>query len=177
VVQVAALVPHKDPVTFVRAVALVRNDVPDVRALLVGEGPLRDDVERERRRLGLEETLFLTGYRTDADAILAAADAVVLSSREEGMGSVLLDALAFGRPVAATAAGGIPDVIRDAETGLLSPVGDAEALAASVCRLLLDPPLTARLVSRGSVWVREFGIERAVERTLSVYHAVLARTR
>ena len=68
---------------------------------------------REIHTLMLDGAIHLAGYRTDADSLLAAADVVALSSREEGMGSVLLDALAFGRPVAATRAGGIPEVIRD----------------------------------------------------------------
>src|SRR5581483_10740632 len=101
---------------------------PGIEALLVGDGPLRDAVESEVTALGLGGVLVVAGYRTDADALLAAADVAVLSSREEGMGSVLLDALAFGVPVAATRAGGIPEIVAEGETGLLADVSDPTAL-------------------------------------------------
>ncbi len=138
---------HKDPVNFVRAMARVRTRVPNAHGLLVGDGPLRADVEREIRALGLEGAVHLAGYRTDADSLLATADVVCLSSKEEGMGSVLLDALAFGRPVAATRAGGIPEVIVDGDCGLLAAVQDPTALGDAIATLLADAPLGARLAA------------------------------
>jgi glycosyltransferase involved in cell wall biosynthesis len=173
VVQVAQLVGHKDPLNFVRAVARARSDVPNLQALLIGDGPLRGDVENEVRSLGLESTLHVAGYRTDADELLAAADVACLSSREEGMGSVLLDALAFGRPVAATTAGGIPEVIEHGETGLLvereNPVGLGDAIA----ELLTDRVLAVRLGANGRARARDFSVERMTDRTIAVYEEVL----
>ncbi len=172
VVQVAQLVGHKDPVNFVRAIAALRAIVPDAQALMVGEGPLRFDVEREIEQLELHELVHLAGYRTDADEILAAADVATLSSREEGMGSVLLDALAFGRAIAATNAGGIPEVIVDGESGLLAPVADPVALGSAIGRLLNDPELAARLARNARVRANEFSVERMTDRTIEVYDAV-----
>jgi glycosyltransferase involved in cell wall biosynthesis len=169
VVQVAALVPHKDPLTFVRALDAVRQRVPAVRALLVGEGPLRADVEAEIARLKLGDVLRLTGFRTDADQLLAAAHVATLSSAEEGMGSVLLDAMALEVPIAATTAGGIPEVMTHGETGLLSPPRDAPALAANIARLLTDPSLAASVTVRARERVKDFSVDRMVERTLEVY--------
>jgi L-malate glycosyltransferase len=173
VVQVAQLVGHKDPLNFVRAVAHARSIVPAMQALLVGDGALRGDVETEARSLGLEETLHLAGYRTDADELLAAADVACLSSREEGMGSVLLDALAFARPVAATTAGGIPEVIEHGETGLLvapqNPIGLGDAIA----ELLTDRTLAARLGANGRARSADFSVERLTDRTVAVYEEVL----
>lgn len=174
VVQVAQLVPHKDPLNFVRAIAAAHDRVPALQALLVGDGPLRADVAEAIRALNLESTLHATGYRQDADALLAAADVVVLSSREEGMGSVLLDALFLAKPVAATRAGGIPEVIADGKTGLLSPVGDASALGAQIASLLEDRPLAARLAASARARAEEFSIERLTDRTLAVYERVLS---
>ena len=173
VVQVAALVPHKDPLTFVRAMRAAAARVPGLQALLVGDGPLRSAVHAEVRRLGLERTVVLTGFRRDADELLAAARVATLSSAEEGMGSVLLDAMAFGVPVAATRAGGIQEVVADRETGLLSPPGDPDGLAANVVRLLQNPELAASLSARAQARVKAFSVERMVERTLAVYEAVL----
>jgi glycosyltransferase involved in cell wall biosynthesis len=174
VVQVAQLGGHKDPLTFVRAMAAVRRVVPGVQALMVGDGALAPAVAEAVRAEGLDGVVHLTGYRTDADALIAAADVVTLSSREEGLGTVLLDAMAFGGAIAATAAGGIPEMIDDGRTGLLAPVGDGAALGARIARLLTDRPLAARLTAGARGKVAEFSIERTVARTLAVYEKVLA---
>lgn len=172
-VQVAQMVGHKDPVTFVRAVAAARRAVPTIQALLVGEGDERPAVERAIAELGMGGVVHLTGYRIDADSLLAAADVAVLSSREEGMGSVLLDALMLGRPAVATRAGGIPEVLEDGVSGLLAPVGDAAALGAAIARVLTEPALAARLATAGRARVERFSMPRTAAATLDVYRRVL----
>jgi glycosyltransferase involved in cell wall biosynthesis len=172
VVQVAQLVGHKDPLNFVRAMARARERVPTVHGLLVGDGPLRGEVEREIHDLGLHGAVHLAGYRTDADALLAAADVATLSSREEGMGSVLLDALAFAVPIAATRAGGIPEVVVDGESGLLAERENPAALGDAIASILADPQLGARFRAASATRVREFSVERMAERTISVYESV-----
>ncbi len=174
-VQVAQLVPHKDPLNFVRAIATARERVPDIQALLVGEGELRMSVENTGRALGLTGVLHVVGYRNDADALLAAADVVVLSSREEGMGSVLLDALLLAKPIAATRAGGIPDVVEQNINGLLAPVEDSRALGENISRLLTDRQLAQRLSAEAQRGAANFSVERMTERTLAVYARVIAR--
>ena len=174
VVMVAALVPHKDPLTFVSAVNAMRGRVPLARALLVGDGPLHQVVREEIARLGLGDVLMLTGYRTDADALIAAASVVVLSSEQEGMGSVLLDAMALGKPVAATTAGGISDVVSDTETGLLVPRHDGAALGDAIARLLTETALAERLGRAGAVRARRFSMEQTAAATAAVYARVLA---
>lgn len=176
VVQVGQLAGDKDPVTFVRAMAAVRARVPDARGLLVGDGPLRPVVEREIAALGLGESVRLAGYRTDADALLAAADVVTLTSRREGLGSVLLDALAAGRPVVATNAGGIPDAVFEDETGFLVPTGDAAALGAAIANVLRDPMLSERLSAAALLRAQEFGMQSIAKRTLDVYRLAMAGT-
>lgn len=172
-VQVAQLVGHKDPVTFVRAVAEARRSVPDLHALLVGEGDQRPAVEQTIAELGLGGAVHLAGYRTDADSLLAAADVAVLSSREEGMGSVLLDALMLGRPTVATRAGGIPEVVEEGVSGLLAPVGDAAALGAAIARVISQPALAASLVAGGRRRAEHFSMTRTAAATLDVYRRVL----
>ena len=174
VVQVAQLVGHKDPLNFVRAMARVRQIVPEASGLLVGDGPLRADVERELRALALDSSVHLAGYRTDADALLAAADVACLSSREEGMGSVLLDALAFGVPIAATRAGGITEVIVDSECGMLVDPGNPIALGDAIARLLSDADLRERVRRNAKPRAHEFSVERMTDRTIAVYETVLA---
>lgn len=178
VVQVAQLVPHKDPVTFVEAIAVARARVPMLHALVVGDGPLRSSVQGAAARLQLMDAVHLTGYRTDADNLLAAADVVTLSSREEGMGTVLLDGLALGKPVAATSAGGIPEIVTPA-CGRLVPVADASALGEAIASLLLDvrgdPKRRAAMADAARARAGEFSVVRTAERTAAVYDAVRAQ--
>jgi L-malate glycosyltransferase len=173
VVQVAQLVGHKDPLNFVRAMRTVIDAVPAAHALLVGEGPLRADATEESRRLHIDGQVHFAGYRDDADSLLAAADVVVLSSREEGLGSVLLDSLVFGRPVVATRAGGIPEVVIDGQTGVLVPVEDPQALGTSIARLLRDPGLRARMGAAARRRAAEFSVARMTERTIAIYEEVI----
>jgi glycosyltransferase involved in cell wall biosynthesis len=178
VVMVGALTQMKDPLTFVRAIDVARRSVPSVQALLVGDGQLRAPVEALIRELGLEYTLHLAGFRSDADALMCAGQVVVLSSdgSAEGIGGVVIDAISFGRPVAATAAGGIPEVIEHERTGLLVPIGDATALGQAIVRLLTDDALAARLVAAGLARSRDFAIEKTVDGTIAVYQKTLATT-
>lgn len=175
VVMVGALTQMKDPLTFVRAIDVARRFIPSLQALLVGDGPLRVPVEDLMRQLGLEGTLHLAGFRSDADALMCAGQVVVLSSdgSAEGIGGVVIDAISFGRPVAATAAGGVPEVIEHERTGLLVPIGDATALGQAIVRLLTDDALAARLVAAGLARSRDFAIEKTVDRTIAVYRKLL----
>lgn len=156
-VNVAALVDHKDQHTLVRAAAAARQRRPDLHWVIAGDGPNRRALEAESRRLGIADRVHFVGYVAEADALIGEADVFVLSSREEGLGSVLLHALALGTPVVATAAGGIPEVVpRDA----LVPVGDADALAHAVVGALerpvrapFPPQCSAAAMARGVVEV------------------------
>jgi glycosyltransferase involved in cell wall biosynthesis len=175
IVAVGALVPQKDPLTFVRAVADLRREMPRVQAVWLGDGELRGDVERTIGTLGLEQTVHLAGFRDDVDRVMAAASVFALSSRFEGLPLVIMDAFALGVPVVATAGSGIPELVTDGVTGLLSPVGDAPALAESMRRVLVDRTLAAALRHRALERAPEYSIERTAERTLTVYERVLAR--
>lgn len=173
VVMAAALDPAKDPLTFVRAVAAARRAIPNLQALLLGEGVLSREVQDEVRTLELESVLHLPGFRYDVDALLAAADVVALSSRQEALGTVLLDALALGKPVAATAAGGIPEVVLHGRTGLLVPVGDAEALGGAIARLIEDPELAAHMGAEARRRAALYSLDVVAERTQIVYARAL----
>jgi glycosyltransferase involved in cell wall biosynthesis len=173
VVQVAALVAHKDPLTFVRGIDFVRQRVAGVQALMVGEGVMRPVVEREVVLRGLEAVIRLTGQRSDAESLIAAADVPTLSSTAEGIGSVLLEALALGKPIVATRASGFVEVVRHGRSGLLVPVGDAEAFGDAIARLLLDRALARRMGAAGRADAPRFAIEGTVRRTMEVYGRVM----
>jgi glycosyltransferase involved in cell wall biosynthesis len=173
-VMVAALVPpHKDPATFVRALAAARRGRPDLQGLIVGGGPLLSIASRMCRELGLEDAVRLAGHREDAERLLAAAAVAVLSSRDEGLGTTLMDAMLWGIPVVATAAGGVPEVVRDGVDGLLSPPGDADALGRHLVVALNDTDLRARLVASARERVADFSAERMVDRTIEAYRDAL----
>ncbi|HEU4564833.1 MAG TPA: glycosyltransferase family 4 protein [Gemmatimonadaceae bacterium] len=174
VVQVAALVEHKDPLTFVRGIEAARRRVPHIQALMVGEGAMRPRVEEEIAARGLRDVVHLAGYRTDADSLLAAADVATLSSTAEGIGGVLIDALSFGRPIVATRASGFVEVVSHGETGLLVPIGDAEAFGDALATILHDPALAARLSTAALSAAPRFSIENTVEGTIGVYERVLS---
>jgi glycosyltransferase involved in cell wall biosynthesis len=177
VVMVAALVRHKDPLTFVHAMQSVVSAVPGAHALMIGDGPLRPEVERAIAQSGLGENVHLAGFRTDADTLLTAADVVALSSREEGLGTVLIDALWMGKPIAATRAGGIPEIVEDGLCGLLSPPEDGPALGSTISRLLMDATLRARFSIAGRARASAFSVERTASRTALVYERVTAAAR
>jgi len=174
--NIAALVGHKDHATFLRAAREIVSKRNDVTFVVIGEGELRGDLLKLRRELGLENKVHFVGYLPSAEKFLPAFDVFVLSSCMEGLGSVILDAFAAGVPVAATAAGGIPELIRDGETGLLAPVGNASALAAAIIRLLDNPVEAGQFVQRAKSFVAdEFSVDQMAKGYLQVYNEVLSR--
>jgi glycosyltransferase involved in cell wall biosynthesis len=134
--NVAALVGHKDQDTLIRAAHAARAARAELHWAIAGEGELRGSLEATLARLGLSDRVHLLGHVPEADALIAEADVFVMSSKEEGLGSVVLHALALGKPVVATRAGGLPEMVPEP---WLVPVGDADALARKVV-LALDHP-------------------------------------
>ena len=168
--NVAALTGHKDQATLLAAAARVGVHLPEARFVIVGEGELRGQLEAQARDLGLERRCIFAGFRADLDRLIPAFTVFCLSSHMEGLGTSLLDAMAFGVPVVATAAGGIPEAVTDGITGRLVPPRDPEALAAALVEALQDP-------ARRDAWGRagrkrfeeRFTADRMVEATLAVY--------
>ena len=176
--NIAALVPHKGQRHLVEAAHLVVRDVPDARFLILGEGELRDPLTRQIRDYRLEKHVLLPGFRTDVLGCLKGFDLFVMSSVSEGLGTSLLDAMACARPIVATEAGGIPEIVEDGVNGLLVRPRDHEAMAAAIVRLLTDEPLRDRLGQAGLARVRErFTVERMVAETAAVYARVVGRRR
>jgi glycosyltransferase involved in cell wall biosynthesis len=174
--NVAALVPHKGQRHLVEAAALVVREVPDARFVIAGEGELRGALEHQIKHLGLEKHVILAGFRPDILSLHKAFDIFVMSSITEGLGTSLLDAMACGRPIVATTAGGMPEVVQDGITGILVPPRDHHAMAEAVVRLLKDEALRARMGAAGLSLVNaRFSAERMVAETLSVYERLSAR--
>lgn len=168
--------PQKDHHTFLQAAAQVARQLPQARFLVIGDGPLRAELEAETRGLGLEQAVIFTGLRADIPALLAAMDVLVFSSRWEGLPVTLLEGMAAGRPVAATAVDGIRTVTIPGETALLAPPGDPDALAAACLRLGQDPALAQRLGRAGRERVAAlYSLEAMIDRTVELYQGLLQR--
>jgi L-malate glycosyltransferase len=167
--------PKKDWPNVLRAVRAVIDQRRDVRAILVGQGPLQDEVERLFEELDLGSSAVLTGFRPDAVRLLSACDVFVLGSKWEGLPVALMEAMALGLPIVATAVGGIPNAIEHDVDGLLVDSGDPAALAAAIERVAADPNLANRLARRSNERAPEFDAARAQRRVEAIYRAVLAR--
>lgn len=174
--NVAALVPHKGQRHLVEAAQLVVREVPDARFVILGEGELREQLERQVRNHHLEKHVFLPGFRTDVLGCIKGFDVFAMSSVTEGLGTSLLDAMACSKPIVATSAGGIPEVVVDGENGLVVAPRDHTAMARAIVRLLKDEGLRTRMGEAGFARVRErFTVERMVAETAAVYARVAGR--
>lgn len=163
----------KDPELFVRIAARVAQRMHSARFVIVGSGGLRDRLETTIREAGLGERLRLAGRRTDMPEVLRALDALVVTSRREGCCNVILEAMATGVPVVATAVGGNPDLVADGGTGWLFSHGDVEAGAERILRLIQDRDRAARMGRAGLERARrDFGIDTMVRATEHLYREV-----
>ncbi len=172
--NVAALVGHKDQATLVRAMKSVVRRIPNIHLVIAGEGALRHSLENLIADLNLESQVHLLGYRNDIPELLQALDVFVMSSKEEGLGTSVLDAMACRKPIVATAAGGIPEMVIHEETGLLVPVGQPEVLADAIVRLAQSPDLQMRLADAGErKLAEEFTIQRMIDGNESAYAALV----
>ena len=171
--NVAALTGHKDHATLIDAMMILRTKQPQAWLVIAGEGELRGVLEAQARALGVAERTVFAGFRTDLDRLLPAFSVFCLSSRLEGLGTSVLDAMALGLPVVATAAGGIPEAVLDGVTGRLVPPRDSRALAGALCEALSDE---ARRRAWGEAGRRRFlecfTCERMVDETLRVIGGV-----
>lgn len=151
---------------------LVQHSV-DVQLVLVGDGELRRELEAQAHALGLDERVTFTGFRRDVPAILAQLDLFVLPSLWEGLPMVLLEAMSARLPVVATHVGGTPELVRDGDTGLLVPPGDAAALADAMHFLLVQDDVRRIMGHRSRQRVEtEFSAAQAVDKTTALYETL-----
>lgn len=161
--------------TFLAAARRVSSGMPDVHFLLVGKGTDSEKMRGAVGRHGLDALVTLAGYRPNVPDILASVNLLVNCPKaREGLSVIVLEAMATGLPVVATDIGGIPEIVRDGETGLLVPPDDPGALARAVGTMLTNAPLAARLAEAGTRLVREeFSVDRMVESTEDLYRRIL----
>lgn len=170
---------HKGQEDFIRAAQTVARELADVEFVIAGEDTsprqeYRMHLEQLAGELGLQSRVHFTGWLTDVAELLPALDVFVSSSRVEPFGLVMVEAMAAGVPVVATATGGAREIVEDGVTGKLVPVGDADALAVGVIALLKDEPKRLGMGEQARVRAQErFSLERMVAETEALYREVL----
>jgi len=167
---VGALVPHKDHVTLLHAARRLASRFPALHWVIAGQGELRPVLEWLTSELDLTGRVHFLGQVAHPLRVIADADLYVMSSREEGLGTSVLDAMARGIPVASTSAGGLPEMLHQG-AGILVPPRNPEALAGAVQRILCDADLRRRLVEQASRAVERFSADRMAAEVRSVYRS------
>jgi len=172
--NVGFLVDHKDHHNLFDAAAIVLKEVPDAFFVIIGEGPLRDELAAHATALGIRDRVSLPGFRTDVPCCLKEFEIFCLSSWGEGIGGVVLEAMASHLPVVTASAGGLDEVVRDGENGLIVPPRDSHALAEAICRMFRDPDAAQRMSVAGRATVeKNFTVQIMVDRTLALYERIL----
>ncbi|MEW6770825.1 MAG: glycosyltransferase family 4 protein [Bacillota bacterium] len=171
---VTRLAPQKGLRYLIEAAALFPPEERPV-FVVVGDGPLRAELQELAEKSGVSSRFVFTGVRRDVPQVLGALDLLVLPSVTEGLGLILLEAMAASLPVVATAVGGVPEVVLDGETGVLVPPRDPAALAGAIAGLLRAPERARRLGAAGRERVaRLFTVERMVGQVSGLYREALA---
>jgi glycosyltransferase involved in cell wall biosynthesis len=175
---VARLQPEKGVTNFVTAAARVAKEFPAARFVVVGDGPLREELFALAEGLGVRERFLFLGFRPNAQALIKLMDVVAVPSVSEGTPLVVLEAMGAGVPVVASKVGGIPDQISHGREGILVPPADSRALGDALLDLLRDPERARRMGEAGrSRAGTEFSHENMVRRVEGIYRAALADTK
>jgi glycosyltransferase involved in cell wall biosynthesis len=171
---VGRLVPVKNHRLFFEAAAQIKSQRPDARFVVVGDGEMRGEVEAQVDSLNLRESVVFTGWIQDVAPVYADLDALAISSLNEGTPVSVIEALAAGCPVVATAVGGLPDLLDRGALGALVPPGDAEALASALIRVIDQPPDGEKAQK---LILDRYSIDRLVRDLDSLYRGLLAKKR
>jgi glycosyltransferase involved in cell wall biosynthesis len=174
IVCAARLEREKDVQSLIAAMTDVRAAIPEVRCVVAGQGAQQEMLTAQINAAGLQGTVELLGFRTDAQALIQAGDVFVLPSLAEPFGLVILEAMALGRPVIATDAGGPREIVEEGVTGLLVPPSDPPALAAAIRKLLADRQATETMGRRGQErFQARFTAARMAQDMLALYRRIL----
>lgn len=173
---IGRLAPIKGVDTFLEIARMVSKEDDSIRFVVIGDGPMRKELEIQAHSLGLDGKVVFAGFRNPVSPCLAALDLMAITSRHEGIPIVLLEAFSLGIPVVAFDVGGIPEVIIDGECGVLVPRGDSKTFAREILALLADPSRYAKMRLGGFQRVSsEFSAGVMAGKTMSVYRSLCSR--
>jgi glycosyltransferase involved in cell wall biosynthesis len=172
--NISALADHKDLHTFVRTASRINKEHKNIHFFLIGEGNERNSLQQEVDALKLNAHVHFTGFRNDIHELLPELNIFLMTSKTEGLGTTLIDAMAAGVCVVATKAGGIPELIQHQLTGLLAEIGDDVMLANHVNHLYQHPEEAALLRNNAKKQAAQFSFEQMAQKTLAIYQEVLS---
>ncbi len=172
---VGNLTPKKDHDSMLRALARLRQYVPDARLVIIGTGPREQHLRAVAQDVGVADAVLFIGIRDDVPELLPAFDVFAMSSLHEGLSIALVEALAAGLPVVATRVGGIPELVVDGESGVLVPPSDPRRLADAIVGIATDAALRRRLTEAAPLRAAKFGIQPAAD-TLTEQYLSLTQT-
>jgi glycosyltransferase involved in cell wall biosynthesis len=167
------LLPIKGPMHLLKAMEDVWQDYDDTVLVFIGKGDLDADLKAEALKTSANGRVNFLGWRNDIDQIMPIFDFFVLPSLNEGMGRVLVEAMAAGKPIVASNVGGIPDLVKHDHNGLLVPPGDEKALAAGIKQLINDPEKAKMMGQRGRELCNQFSVEAMIEKIDTLYGKLL----
>lgn len=171
--SVGRLEPVKGHVYLLEAFAILAPHFPRLRLVLVGDGPLRAELQDLAGRLRIAERVCFPGWREDVSTLLQTFDLFAFPSLNEGMGRALVEAMAAGLPIVACRSGGIPEVLAEGQAGLLVEAGHAPALARGIERLLRDPELCRRMGQAAQARAQRYSREGMLEQIETLYRELL----
>jgi len=178
ITTVGRLSREKGHCCLLKAAQSILNEYPDARFMIVGDGPLRGQLEQQARSLGINAAVIFAGYQADVAGFLGASDLFVLPSLREGTPNALLEAMALAKPVVVSRVGGVPEIVQDGETGFLVPPQDPDSVAQAVLALMRDSNRAAAMGQRArQVIEQDFSVQRLARKIVAVYHQVLAKAR
>ena len=172
--NVAALVDHKDQETLLRSIAAIQTDIM-FRIFILGEGELESKLKKLARSLEIEDKVTFTGFRNDVTAFLNLFHIFTLTSKEEGLGTAVLDAMACGLPVIATRGGGIVEMLTDKKGALLADVKDFSALAVHFKTLIESENTRSEYGAFNLEYVKRFSIDETIRKTTQAYYSHLGK--
>jgi len=178
IITVARLVPIKDHATLLRAFRKILDVQPNVRLLILGDGPLKDELMELAKSLGVHERAHFVGHQDNTIEWLRLSNMFILSTHVEGFSSAILEAMASGLPVIATKVGGNIESVQDGVTGFLTPPQDADAIAEKAILLMRNPQLASSFGIAGSrVVASKFTIQSNAQNTIALYRKILEKRR
>jgi L-malate glycosyltransferase len=173
-ISIARLVKIKDHSTLLHAFKKISDQKKDITLLILGDGPLREKLENQAKELGIDKNVKFVGHQNNIAEWLKIADISVLSTHIEGFSSTILESMACGVPMIATAVGGNLEAINNGETGFLVPHEDPEAIAEKILHLLENNSITEKIIQNARDMVRKnFTITATAEKTLKLYRYIL----
>ncbi|MFC1814699.1 glycosyltransferase family 4 protein [Thermodesulfobacteriota bacterium] len=169
------LLPIKGPTYLLEAMADVWQTYPEVQLVFVGKGELEEKLKADALRMGAAEKVSFLGWRDDIPEIMQIFDIFVLPSLNEGMGRVLVEAMAAGKAVVASNVGGVPDLVKHGQNGFLAKPGDARDLSGWIEKLLLDKKMRAEMGAKGEALSRNFSVEKMVDKIDKLYFSLFKK--